>query len=100
MLLHLVDLADPVQEPADAVRIIEGELKAFSPVLAAKPRWLVGTKLDALQDDDRRAAFEQVCADRGQKPIFISAPTGEGLKELAFAIHEALAALPKAEAGA
>ncbi len=51
MLLHLVDLADPVVEPEQAVRIIQDELKAFSAVLAAKPCWLVGTKLDALQDD-------------------------------------------------
>ena len=42
----------------------------------------------------------QARAARGQKPWFISAPTGEGLKELAFAVHGALAELPKAEAGA
>lgn len=96
MLLQLVDLADPVQEPGDAIRIIEGELEAFSPVLAAKPRWLVGTKLDALQDEARREAFEAICRARGQKPLFISGVTGEGLKELAFAIHDALQAAPKA----
>jgi GTP-binding protein len=86
MLLHLVDLSDPVVEPADAVRIIEGEVETFSPVLAAKPRWLVGTKQDALQDDARREAFEAICAARRQKPIFISGVTGEGLRELAFAV--------------
>ncbi len=85
MLMQLVDLSDPMQEPEDAVRIIEAELAAFSPVLAAKPRWLVGTKLDALQDEERKIAFEKVCAARGQKPWFISGVTGEGLKELAFA---------------
>ncbi|MCC6514579.1 MAG: hypothetical protein IT187_11235 [Geothrix sp.] len=79
-----------MEEPADAVRIIEGELEAFSPVLAAKPRWLVGTKLDALQDDSRREAFVALCATRGQEPIFISGVTGEGLRELAFAVDEAL----------
>jgi GTP-binding protein len=86
MLLHLVDLSDPVTEPGEAVRVIEGEVEAFSSVLAAKPRWLVGTKLDALQDDERRTAFEAICAARGQKPIFISGVTGEGLRELAFAV--------------
>ncbi|WLT31416.1 GTPase ObgE [Geothrix sp. PMB-07] len=95
MLLQLVDLSDPVEEPADAIRIIEGEVQAFSPVLAAKPRWLVGTKLDALQDDSRRLAFEALCAERGQTPIFISGVTGEGLRELAFAVNDAL----KVEAG-
>jgi GTP-binding protein len=90
MLLQLVDLSDPIVEPADAIRIIEGEVQAFSPILGAKPRWLVGTKLDALQEDARRQAFTAICAARGQKPMFISGVTGEGLRELAFAVDAAL----------
>ncbi len=93
MLLHLVDLSDPMTEPAEAIRVIEGEVLAFSPVLAAKPRWLVGTKLDALQDEARRKAFEAICTSRGQKAIFISGVTGEGLRELAFAVDDALKVL-------
>ena len=95
MLLHLVDIADPTQDPIEAIRVIEGELAAFSPVLAEKPRWLVATKLDALQDEDRRAAFEEHCKQRGLKPWFISAATGEGLKELAHAITATLKEMPK-----
>ena len=95
MLLHLVDLSDPTQDPLDAIRIIEGELAAFSPVLASKPRWLVATKLDALQDEDRREAFKAACASKGLHPYFISAATGEGLKELAHAISAALKEMPK-----
>ena len=91
MCLHLVDLTDPMQEPEEAVRIIEGELKAFSPVLASKPCWLVGTKVDALQDDVRRERFEVLCRERGQEPLFISGVTGEGLRPLVFKIGEALA---------
>ncbi|MBP1772147.1 MAG: GTP-binding protein Obg/CgtA, partial [Holophagaceae bacterium] len=90
MLLQLVDLSDPVMEPEEAIRVIEGEVQAFSPVLAAKPRWLVGTKLDALQDESRREAFEAICIQRGQKPVFISGVTGEGLRDLAFAVDAAL----------
>jgi GTP-binding protein len=96
MLLHLVDLADPMVEPEDAVRIIEAELQAFSPVLFAKPRWLVGNKLDALQDEDRRARFEALCRARGQEPLFISGVTGEGIRPLVFRLAEALSALPRA----
>jgi len=95
MLLHLVDLSDPVEEPEEAVRVIEGELLAFSPVLAAKPRWLVGNKVDALQDDDRRARFEAICRARGQAPILISGVTGEGIRALVFQLNDALAAIPK-----
>ncbi len=93
MLLQLVDLSDPMTEPDEAIRVIEGEVLAFSPVLAAKPRWLVGTKLDALQDDARKEAFEAICASRGQKAIFISGVTGEGLRDLAFAVDDALKVL-------
>jgi GTP-binding protein len=96
MLLHMVDLADPMEEPEDAVRIIEGELKAFSPVLFEKPRWLVGNKVDALQDEARRARFEALCRVRGQEPIFISGVTGEGIRPLVFRLDEALNAIPKA----
>ena len=96
MLLHLVDLADPMVEPEEAVRIIQEELKAFSPVLAAKPCWLVGTKLDALQDDDRRVRFEALCRARGQAPILISGVTGEGIRPLVFQVADALAGLGKA----
>jgi GTP-binding protein len=95
MMLHLVDLADPMTEPEDAVRTIEAELAAFSPVLAAKPCWLVGSKLDALQDEDRKARFEAFCRSRGQEPILISGVTGEGIRPLVFQIAEALAGAPR-----
>jgi GTP-binding protein len=84
MLLHLVDLSDPMQEPEEAIRVIEGELQAFSEILFSKPRWLVGTKLDALQDDERRTRFEALCRARNQEPILISGVTGEGLRPLVF----------------
>jgi len=90
MLLHLVDVADASQWPADAVRAIEKELADFSGALSSKPRWLVATKLDALQDRSRREAFEGLCRGRGQMPMFISAVTGEGLRQLVFAVHEEL----------
>ena len=95
MLLHLVDLTDPMSEPEESIRVIEGELKAFSEVLFQKPRWLVGTKLDALQDEDRLARFQALCRERGQEPIVISGVTGEGLRPLVFKLGAALAEMPK-----
>jgi len=93
MLLHLVDLSDPMVEPEQAVQVIQDELKTFSAVLAAKPCWLVGTKLDALQDEDRRVRFEALCRARGQEPILISGVTGAGLRPLVFRVAEQLAGL-------
>jgi GTP-binding protein len=90
MLLHLVDLADSLLEPEEAVRVIEGELKAFSSILLAKPCWLVGTKLDAMQDESRKVRFENLCRLRGQDPIFISGVTREGIRSLVFKVAKAL----------
>ncbi|BDU75202.1 GTPase ObgE [Mesoterricola sediminis] len=90
MLLHLVDLSDPMLEPEEAIAVIEKELAAFSAVLAAKPRWLVGTKLDALQDPDRRSRFEALCRARGQEPILLSGVTGEGIRTLVYKLGDAL----------
>lgn len=95
MLLHLVDLSDPMMEPEEAVRVIEGELQAFSEVLFQKPRWLVGTKVDALQDEDRRVRFEALCRARGQESILISGVSGEGLRALVFRIGAQLEGMPR-----
>jgi GTP-binding protein len=92
MLLHLVDLSDSSQGPEEAVRLIESELAEFSAELYSKPRWLVATKLDALQDEAKRDEFEKMCLGRGQEPIFISAVTGEGIKKMVYRIFDALAA--------
>jgi len=93
MLLHLVDMSDTTQELGSAVRVIENELAGFSDVLFAKPRWLIATKMDALQDDGRRKEFEELCRERGLTPIFISAVTGEGVKQLVYRIHDELLTL-------
>ena len=95
MLLHLVDLSDPMQEPEEAIRIIESELETFSGILFSKPRWLVGTKLDALQDEERRTRFEALCRERGQEPILISGVTGEGLRSLVFKLGALLGELQR-----
>ena len=57
MLLHLVDLSDPITSPPRPSASSKASCWPSAPVLAAKPRWLVGTKLDALQDEERRAAL-------------------------------------------
>lgn len=93
MLLHLVDLSDSLQEPETAVGIIERELEEFSEVLFSKPRWLVATKLDAIQDEGRRERFMELCRNRGQEPIFISSATGDGIKQLVFRIYEKVSAI-------
>ena len=49
LLLHLLDIA-PIDgsNPIDNCRLIEQELAKYSTGIAAKPRWLVFTKLDMM----------------------------------------------------
>ncbi len=86
VLLHLIDIApaDPEADPVKDARAIAGELKKFSPDLAAKPRWLVLNKIDlvAAGDLERRCA-EIVRRLRWKGPVFkISGATGQGTQAL------------------
>jgi GTP-binding protein len=91
VLLHLVDVsaaADP--SPAEAWRVIDRELAAFSPVLAAKPRHLVATKFDEESCEERVRELE---AAASAVALRISSVQGKGLEELLRASH-ALARAP------
>ena len=94
LLLHVVDIAplDESVDPADSVRALERELRAFSEELANKPRWLVINKVDLLSDGVRlRTRQELVDRLAWEGPVFeVSAATGEGTESLAQAVMRAL----------
>ncbi len=94
LLLHLVDIA-PLDETAnpvhDAQAVIE-ELKKYDEALYRKPRWLVLNKLDLLAPSERAQKCRQFLSDFGwqEKSFIISALTGEGCRELIFAVMQYL----------
>ena len=94
LLLHLVDIA-PLDETANPVRdaraVIE-ELKKYDEALYRKPRWLVLNKLDLLVPSERAQKCRQFLSDFGwhEKSFIISALTGEGCRELIFAVMQYL----------
>jgi len=90
LLLHIIDAA-PFEEGADPARdakSIATELKKFDPALYRKPRWLVLNKMDMLPAEERKTvAAKLVRRLRWRGPSFcISALTGEGCRELSFAV--------------
>lgn len=99
LLLHLVDIA-PYDEEADPVKdalaIVE-ELKKYDDALFEKPRWLVINKVDRLDDADRKEKVAQFIQAFGWSgPVFpISALTGEGCRQLTYAIMDYLVSLKK-----
>ncbi|HEY5634234.1 MAG TPA: GTPase ObgE [Burkholderiaceae bacterium] len=103
LLLHLVDVApvDPNADPARDARAIVNELRRYDPVLAAKPRWLVFNKIDAVPGQERDARIAALLAalkkGRGrnafpiERHFVISGLTREGCERLMLAAHEYLA---------
>ncbi|MGD9786940.1 MAG: Obg family GTPase CgtA [Sulfuricellaceae bacterium] len=94
LLLHIVDIA-PVDESIDPVaeaRAIVEELRKYDEGLYQKPRWLVLNKLDALPQDERTERIAAFLRDFGWQDRYftISALTGEGCKELTYAIMDHL----------
>jgi GTP-binding protein len=88
LLLQLVDLSEDA--PAQAARTVAGELKKYDETLFRKPRWLVFNKADSVSDADARIR-KALSALRWKRPWFrISALTGEGCRELCFAIAKEL----------
>ncbi len=103
LLLHMIDgaVTDDDADPVRAVRAIVAELKKYDPALHRKPRWLVLNKIDAIdrgRRDELLASLRRRL--RTKAPVFaISAVTGEGCRELMWAIGRFLFPETGAHAG-
>ena len=92
VLVHLLD-PDPNtgRDLADDLDVVNAELAAYSPELAARPQLVVVNKADLLDGATPEVlasvdAVRQRCVDAGQPFLVISAATGRGLSELVRAI--------------
>jgi GTP-binding protein len=100
LLAHLIDTSDTAEmDPVKAYEIIEGELAAFSNTMLEKPIIVVATKLDATTDQAKLRGLKRFCAKKNLEFHAISAPTGEGVKELVRAMADALDRIPRQELG-
>ncbi len=105
LLLHLVDVL-PLDDSADPVRdaaALVSELRKYDEQLYRKPRWLVLNKIDLVPEEDRAARVEELLAgyrnavEEPEKTFIISALSGEGTRELTFAIMAHLQANARAD---
>jgi GTP-binding protein len=97
LLLHLVDVSGLANDPVADYQTVARELEAYSRQVAIKPKIVVATKLDALDDPERLAAFSRFCEEQGLEFHAISAATGQGLKELLWAVERRLESLKRTE---
>ncbi|MBO5898674.1 MAG: GTPase ObgE [Clostridia bacterium] len=96
LLLHVVDISCfEGRDPIDDVKTINQELLRYSPVLAERPQIIVANKVDSL---DRELVnvdeFEEFVRENGWELLYISAATGEGLREMIELVWDRLQDLP------
>lgn len=93
VLVHLLDGAKPLDEILHDKETIEHELFAWNPKLRDKPTMLVVNKLDL---PDARERLSELQA-RFENARGISAATGEGVRDVLFAIWKAIEEAPQPE---
>ena len=99
LLLHVVDIAaTEYRDPIEDVKAINRELAAYSEILAARPQIIVANKCDMVDmDSDAVKAFEDFVDQNEWELVYVSAITGEGLKQLIHTTAERLSLLPPTE---
>ena len=99
VIIHIVDAASTEgRDPIADIKAINAELEAYNPDLLKRPQVIAANKIDAIYDDGSgtnpveliKAAFEP----EGIKIYPISAVTGQGVKELLYAVRELLDNFP------
>ncbi len=99
LLVHVIDVSPATgRDPAEDYAVVQKELEAYGPALAARPKLIVANKTDAL--GGKRSRLERVrrLAAKAGVPFFaISALTGKGLEELRAGMARALEPLAGGE---
>ena len=99
VIIHIVDAASTEgRDPIADIKAINAELEAYNPDLLKRPQVIAANKIDAIYDDGTgdnpveliKNAFEP----EGIKVYPISAVTGQGVKELLYAVRELLDNFP------
>lgn len=96
LLLHVVDIsASEGRDPTEDMRIIDRELARYSEALASRPQIAVANKCDlADRESDAAKRFAAYCEELGRPLFFISAATGDGVRELMESVAKTLETLP------
>lgn len=100
LIVHVIDIASTEgRDPIDDMEKINEELRLYNPELAKRPQIIAANKIDAIYDEDNsyKKELEAYCKKNSLDYYYISAATGEGTKELCYAIYEKLQTLPPIE---
>ncbi|MBY0370333.1 50S ribosome-binding GTPase, partial [bacterium] len=81
LLLHLADVTEPVEIIEKQIGVIRRELVEYDPALAERAEILVFTKIDLLDEEERKIKKAEL-AERGLSGFFLSAATQESVEPL------------------
>ena len=93
VIIHIVDAASTEgRDPIADIKAINKELENYNPKLLERPQVIAANKIDVIYDHgiDREQAIRDAFEPEGIKVYPISAVTGQGVKELLYAVRTLL----------
>lgn len=93
VIIHMVDAAGTEgRNPIEDIYTINKELEAYNADIANRPQVIAANKIDAIYEggEDPIAALKAEFEPKGIKVFPISGVSGQGLKELLYAVKEML----------
>ncbi len=97
LLLHVVDIAATEgRDPIEDIKTINRELRGYSEELATRPQIIVANKCDMtlIEEEPYVRDFEAYVKEQGLTLCYVSAATGEGIREMIETVANALRDLP------
>ncbi|MBR3692417.1 MAG: GTPase ObgE [Clostridia bacterium] len=95
LLIHLVDVSGcEGRDPVEDFRTINEELSKYDLQLENRPQIVAANKSDIAEGEENLNALRAAAAEKGFELYPISAATGEGVKELLWAVAKQLRELP------
>ena len=82
LIAHVIDVSSTGRDPIDDYSTISRELELYKTELTEKPKVIVASKMDAVDDPQRVENLRNFCDRRGFEMFEISAVTGLGIDEL------------------
>ena len=98
VIIHLVDAASVEgRDPVEDVQKINEELRLYNQEIADRPQIIAANKIDALYpgEDDPVQRLRQEFEPQGIPVYGISAVSGQGIKDLLWAVKKLLSTMPK-----
>ena len=95
MLVHIVDAASTEgRDPIEDIYAINEELRTYQREIALRPQIIAANKIDCIfGEEDPVAKIRAEFEPKGIPVYAVSAVTGEGVKELLYAVKEKLSGL-------